>query len=96
MAVLALDHDPGIFLAFGAIEGEDDHAAVVANDIALAVLAAGLDQLVVPHAKERALVDDCGAETCSATSTSGLALSSWRPFFVFRALAFLPAGFVFL
>ena len=62
VTVLALDDDPGIFLVFRAVDGQDDHAAVVADDVAFALAAAGLDQLVVEHAEERALIDDHRAE----------------------------------
>jgi hypothetical protein len=38
----------------------------LADDVALVGPAAGLDELVVTHAKERALIDDLGAEDCGA------------------------------
>src|ERR1017187_1622002 len=66
MAVLALDHDPRVLPALGVVHGQDDDAAVVADDVALVLVAAGLDDLVVADAEERALVDDFRADELRA------------------------------
>ena len=62
MAILVLDHDPGIAFVFGAIDGQDDDAAMVVDDVAFAGEAAGLDQLVVDHAEERTFEEGLGAD----------------------------------
>jgi len=53
MAILALDHNPGVALAFRVVDGQDDGAAVVANDVARGQLATRLDEAVAHHMEER-------------------------------------------
>jgi len=53
MTVLPLDHDPWILPALRRIHGHDDHAAVVADHVALVPVAAGLNDLVVENAEQR-------------------------------------------
>ena len=62
MAVLPLDHNPGISLIGCVVDGQDDHAAVVADDVSHFLTAARLDQPVAQHTEERPLEDHLGAE----------------------------------
>src|ERR1035438_6966702 len=65
MAILPLDNDPWVTLVFGVVDGQDDHAAVVADNVAGSQLAAWFDEAVTEHTEERPLEDRLGAEQFS-------------------------------
>ena len=65
MAILPLDHNPGIFPAFRVVDGQNDHAAVMADDVANALPASRLNQPVAHHPEERSLEDHLRANQFS-------------------------------
>ena len=77
VAVLALDDDPGVFLALGGVDGEDDDRTVVTDDVAVGFAAAGLDDVVLEDTEELAFIDDLRVEDFRGLVLSRLRARFW-------------------